>query len=71
MLIVNLTLPSLLNDLILLAREQRPKDVRLRLLARRWTEGEVNIDVSEISVTFLISDPELIENYRRAAATDD
>jgi hypothetical protein len=32
MLIVNLSPPGLLNDLILLAGEQWPKNVRLRLL---------------------------------------
>src|SRR5262245_32560286 len=37
--------------------------MRLRLLQGRWAKREIHIDISEISVAFLISDPELIE-YR-------
>ena len=35
--------------------------MRLRLLQGRWAKCEIHIDISEISVALLISDPELIE----------
>src|SRR5512132_3879814 len=62
MLIVDLALTRFLDHLILLAGKQRPEHVRLRLLERRWAEGEVHIDVAEIGVTLLVGDPDLIEH---------
>ena len=62
MLVIDLTPARLLNNLILLAAEQRPERIGLRLLQRRWTEGEVHVDVAEVGVALLIGDPELVEH---------
>ena len=59
--VVDLPLARLLNDLVGLALEQRPEHMRLGLFERRGAEGEIDIEVAEISVALLVGDPELIE----------
>ena len=62
MLVIDLAPARLLNNLILLAAEQRPERIGLWLFQRRRTEGEVHVDVAEVGVALLIGDPELVEH---------
>ncbi len=60
---IHLALASLLHHRAALARQQRPEDVRLRLLLRVGAEREVHVGpVAEVGVPLLVADPQLVQD---------